>query len=844
MRRPSKLNVGVLAIVGALFAAVTGPPVTAQADYLGYPDLDLGVWYVDDGTVAWSEENHVINGEGDGRWNPNGRMDRGQAATILFNYSGDEAPAEKATFDDAETFGWAASSIAWAQDNGVFNGNAHPDGTVTMDPWTPLSREQAATIFFNMFGEGKKGDPSSLVGYEDADEVSDWAMENVAWAAENGVMGNSGNLAAKSGCTRAEFVAMLKNVTQIGGGDPGQEVGEDQDINANINPSDPSTIPDRSHPTEIVYDHDLRIAQEEASEVIQSGEQMTLKFDEIPQGFVAGDVIMIPPSEDIPFGAAIEVASLSIEGDSATVIGTKPELSDVYDTAIISEHLDINDLATGDASLMASSLGGVSKEISIDLGEFGTLEGKLTIEDFDSDVFIIPLLVTNIIDIDYSADLKFEMSFGISALPPNMQKTEILSRPIPFAGALGWGAYFNIYLSTDLSGNVSLSSDITVEGEITKDAFKPLQSDGTCVVSAKDSTAVSVEGKIGPAATLSVKAAGWDIVEGGAEAGLKTKAAVVQHPNLTCGDISIWAYGEIFAEAFEDTPVTLKVTKEVMSEDNSVWKLSLHVENGKRVPKCTWDEPGESDDPGAGEGALDPSFDGIPVPADEGWGTKPTWTTDEDGGAIIAEPFYIKAGTRMVITTRENSEAGAMFWTEGDTLAIRREVFHGNGSTYSSALMNNVASGWNSLNGISTFTIDVLVGQVKVTNLSGSGRSGAPLYTLPIISFEQIDAPDYPVSISATSVSMTVGESYDLSASSTLNTLLAEQGLETKDWWDIYWRSEDRGVIDIDYAKNSGGTTTIVAKSPGTTYVIARFGTTPEANGRGFYRYCRVTVTE
>lgn len=226
VRRAVKLGVGALAIAGALVAAVTGPPAVAQAAYLGYPDLNPGAWYVDDGTVAWSEENHVINGEGDGRWNPNGRMDRGQAATILFNYSGDEAPDAEATFSDVDTFAWAASGIAWAQDHGVFSGYVHPDGTVTMDPWTPLSREQAATILYNMFGHDRAASTSSLGSFSDANEISDWALNSVAWAVENGVMGNSDGLAPKSGCTRAEFVAMLKNVAQIDEANPGDGADE------------------------------------------------------------------------------------------------------------------------------------------------------------------------------------------------------------------------------------------------------------------------------------------------------------------------------------------------------------------------------------------------------------------------------------------------------------------------------------------------------------------------------------------------------------------------------------------------------------------------------------------
>ncbi|MDN0070026.1 S-layer homology domain-containing protein [Collinsella ihumii] len=45
----------------------------------------------------------------------------------------------------------------------------------------------------------------------DADTVSDWAEENVAWAVENGVLGNGGYVAGHSNITRAEVAAMAVN---------------------------------------------------------------------------------------------------------------------------------------------------------------------------------------------------------------------------------------------------------------------------------------------------------------------------------------------------------------------------------------------------------------------------------------------------------------------------------------------------------------------------------------------------------------------------------------------------------------------------------------------------------
>ena len=204
----TRAGLGALAVAGALAASLASPAV-ASAEYLGYPALHEGQWYVSSGLVDWSEERGVINGV-DGAWLPDGPVDRAQAAAILFNYSGDAAPSEGATFDDAGELGWAAAACAWAQDEGVFNGSRNADGTVTMDPWARLSREQAAAVLHNMSGEAA-GDPASLAAFPDGGEVSAWAQGAVAWAVEGGVMGNNGEINPADGCTRAEFVAMVKN---------------------------------------------------------------------------------------------------------------------------------------------------------------------------------------------------------------------------------------------------------------------------------------------------------------------------------------------------------------------------------------------------------------------------------------------------------------------------------------------------------------------------------------------------------------------------------------------------------------------------------------------------------
>ena len=102
-----------------------------------------------------------------------------------------------------------AKAIAWAKASGVVNGydgNFRPDDKVT--------REEFACMLANF--AKVKGDfvapaEGALDSMPDASSVSSWAEESVAWAVENGVMGNGGSVNAAAQISRAEVAAMTVN---------------------------------------------------------------------------------------------------------------------------------------------------------------------------------------------------------------------------------------------------------------------------------------------------------------------------------------------------------------------------------------------------------------------------------------------------------------------------------------------------------------------------------------------------------------------------------------------------------------------------------------------------------
>lgn len=213
MRKTSRVRLAIAAgLAIATFAAAIAP-VTAYAGYAGYSDLYEDHWAVREGVVAWSEKNGVVDGYEDGTWGAERAVDRATAAEILYKLAGCPRVTSRPAFADADSLSWAADSVAWAQQMGIFSGNVHADGSVTFDPWSPLTREQAAKVL-RVIARAQSVNPSVLSGYGDRSSIAAWAAGSVAWAVDNDIMGKGGSLNGGGTCSRAEFVSMLKSTDE------------------------------------------------------------------------------------------------------------------------------------------------------------------------------------------------------------------------------------------------------------------------------------------------------------------------------------------------------------------------------------------------------------------------------------------------------------------------------------------------------------------------------------------------------------------------------------------------------------------------------------------------------
>ena len=188
-------------------------------DKLIFDDVNAEEWYVD--PIAEAKAAGYMSGyNGKLVFGPTKSITRGEVACVLFNMAGgDKVEVDEGYY--SEIYGWKSfddvngkefygKAIAWAKNAGVVNG--YGDGTFRPDK--SVTREEFACMLTNfaaLKGDDVEGADADLSGFGDSASVSDWALDAVEWAVENGVMGNGGFLAPANSISRAETAAMAVN---------------------------------------------------------------------------------------------------------------------------------------------------------------------------------------------------------------------------------------------------------------------------------------------------------------------------------------------------------------------------------------------------------------------------------------------------------------------------------------------------------------------------------------------------------------------------------------------------------------------------------------------------------
>ena len=161
-------------------------------------------------------KNKIMQPYEDGYFHLEDTITRAMAAQILYNLEGKPGAEGENPFTDVAQDAWYRDAVTWAAESGLMTGYSE----TAFGPNDCLTREQMAAVLYR-YGEYQAmdltaGEDADLSAFADADTVSDWAREPMAWAVGVGILaGSDGCLMPDGDATRAQCAVILMRYGQL-----------------------------------------------------------------------------------------------------------------------------------------------------------------------------------------------------------------------------------------------------------------------------------------------------------------------------------------------------------------------------------------------------------------------------------------------------------------------------------------------------------------------------------------------------------------------------------------------------------------------------------------------------
>ena len=182
-----------------------------------FSDCYYGDWYVDAGVIDYVYDHGLITGiGGTTRFDPDGKLTRGQAATILYRMAGSPAPsADELQFSDVTDPGtFYYNAVLWAREKGVAKGMGDSN---TFAPDAYVTREQLAVMICNyaanVAGLNAASDGEALSSLADAATISSWAQPSFGWCFDVGII--TGQISASGSFANPQNTATRAEMAKI-----------------------------------------------------------------------------------------------------------------------------------------------------------------------------------------------------------------------------------------------------------------------------------------------------------------------------------------------------------------------------------------------------------------------------------------------------------------------------------------------------------------------------------------------------------------------------------------------------------------------------------------------------
>ena len=183
---------------------------------LGFVDVTKTAWSFEG--IEYAVQNGLFNGVDKMHFAPSKEMSRAMLVTVLWRMSGSPTPqTDKMPFLDVNAKRYYYDAVLWAAENNIVKGVT----STAFDPDASVTREQLTAILYR-YAVLEEMDTSKIADldlFPDADSISAYAKESLAWANATGLITGTNNsgvllLDPKGASTRAQVATVLMRFAQ------------------------------------------------------------------------------------------------------------------------------------------------------------------------------------------------------------------------------------------------------------------------------------------------------------------------------------------------------------------------------------------------------------------------------------------------------------------------------------------------------------------------------------------------------------------------------------------------------------------------------------------------------
>lgn len=194
-----------LRLIACLLTVAALSSAVCAGDY-DFPDD----WSHD--ALVFAVEEGIFVGDEKGDLNPSANITRAEMAAVLVRLTGATGKADLSVYRDIENWQWYCDELSAAVAAGIFNGTS----ANTMEPKSPLTREQAVVAIARAFGLVSV-DRDGWQTFSDADALHEYARDSLCAMVEVGAVEgySDGSFHPRDYITRAEIAALLYHLIDV-----------------------------------------------------------------------------------------------------------------------------------------------------------------------------------------------------------------------------------------------------------------------------------------------------------------------------------------------------------------------------------------------------------------------------------------------------------------------------------------------------------------------------------------------------------------------------------------------------------------------------------------------------